>query len=91
MHQQLQLLHHSWILAKSLLQDAVTEGLFTGLQPTASRVESSGQATNPHQHKHFADTYIMHRRGPTTLPCGLWDCGTPQMIGNHSHVAQSEE
>ena len=36
-----QWLHHSWILAKSMLRETATAGLSTGLQTTASSVESS--------------------------------------------------
>ena len=45
-HQSLSLLvfsimHHSWILAKSLLREAATAGLSAGLRTTVSNVESS--------------------------------------------------
>ena len=36
-----QLLHHSWIIGKSLLREAATAGLSADLQTTATSAESS--------------------------------------------------
>ena len=80
-----QWLHHSWILAKSLLREATTAGLSAGLQTTASAVESSALANSLFStSSHILLAYRINGRGPNTLPYGM-----PEIIGIHSLAAPS--
>ena len=67
-----QLLHHTWILAKSMLSEAATAVLPAGLRVTASTVESSSYADSLFStSSNTLPVYRMNRRRQNTLPCGM--------------------